>query len=76
MTVEPNESDGPEDLWAREHEDELIGSSDEDASFLISTAGFRPFVFHAATGHALAANKIRNTVTLISVDGIVRSVRH
>ncbi len=42
---------------------------------MVTAAGVRPFVFQAETGHALAANKIRGTVVLISVAGVVRRVR-
>lgn len=69
------ESDGPEDVWVREHGDELVGLREEDAEAVVIAAGFRAAVFRPAPGRALALAKWRNTVTLFSHDGVITRVQ-
>lgn len=62
-------------VWAHEHEDELLGATDEAAAAMVTAAAFRPVLFMAEAAHALASNKVRGTVLLISGNGVVRRVR-
>lgn len=74
-TREWSESDGPEDVWAWTHGDELVGLEADEAAAVVRAAGFRPSVFHADSGAALALLKVSGTVVLIASGGVVRGVR-
>lgn len=70
-----SESDGPAVLWGAEHGNELVGLRVEAAAAIVRTAGFRPAVFVAASGHALAAMQGIDQILLIAADGAVIAVR-
>lgn len=75
MSADLTESDGPETVWARAHEQDLIGLAEDDAAELVTAAGFQPVVFRTETGHAVAAMQVSGQITLISAGGVIRRVR-